>query len=190
MKNNKYILRLFVVVLFIIAQSCSEDFLVVYPSSQQAPGDIQKMADVAIVMNGAYNLMQSNNFLNSNFITRNDMRSDDYQVPDFGRLEDEYRYDFDEQNSVSAIWRQPYSIIRQVNSIIEMLENIETEPGSTDEAAKNDMIGQSLAIRALAHFSLCNSYGLPYSHNGGSSLGIPIVTTLLAIDAKETRNNL
>lgn len=190
MKNNKYILRLFVVVLFIIAQSCSEDFLVVYPSSQQAPGDIQKMADVAIVMNGAYNLMQSNNFLNSNFITRNDMRSDDYQVPDFGRLEDEYRYDFDEQNSVSAIWRQPYSIIRQVNSIIEMLENIETEPGSTDEAAKNDMIGQSLAIRALAHFSLCNSYGLPYSHNGGSSLGIPIVTTLLAIDAKETRNTV
>ncbi len=175
--------------LLVIAQSCSEDFLVEYPTSQQAPGDIQKMTDVAIVMNGAYNLMQSNGFLNSNIITRNDMRSDDMQVPDFGRLEDEYRYDFDAQNSVTSIWSTPYSIIRQVNSIIEMLEGIETE-SAADEAAKNDMIGQSLTIRALCHFSLCNSYGLPYSHNGGSSLGVPIVTTVLLPDAQEKRNTV
>lgn len=175
--------------LLIIAQSCSEDFLVEYPTNQQAPGDIQKLTDVALVVNGAYNLMQSTGFLNNNFITRNDMRSDDYQVPDFGRLEDEYRYDFDEQNSRSDIWRQPYLIIRQVNNVIAMLENIETE-SSSDEADKNDMLGQCLAIRALAHFSLCNSYGLPYSHNGGSSLGVPVVTTLLPIDAKEKRNTV
>ena len=47
-----------------------------------------------------------------------------------------------------------------------------------------------MAIRALAHFSLCNSYGLPYSHNGGNNLGVPIVTTLLAADAKIPRNSV
>ena len=175
--------------LLFIAQSCSEDFLVEYPTSQQAPGDIQKLPDVALVLNGAYDLMQSTSFLNSNYITRNDMRSDDYQVPDFGRLEDEYRYDFDEQNSVSSIWIRHYEIIRQVTSIIGMLENIETET-SNDEATKQDFIGQCLTIRALAHFSLCNSYGLPYSHNAGNDLGIPIVTTLLATDAKVKRNSV
>lgn len=180
---------LFMVGLLILSQSCSKDFLTEYPTAQQAPGDIKKMSDVAIVVNGAYDLMQNTGFLNSNYITRNDMRSDDYQVPDFGRLEDEYRYDFDEQNSVSSIWRQPYIIIRQVNSIIAMLENIETST-STDEVAKNDMIGQALTMRSLAHFSLVNSYGLPYSHSGGSSLGIPIVTTVLGVDAKETRNTV
>lgn len=189
MKNNKYIFILFMIGMLFIAQSCSKDFLVEYPTSQQAPGDIQKLTDVALVLNGAYDLMQSTSFLNSNYITRNDMRSDDYQVPDFGRLEDEYRYDFDEQNSYSSIWTRPYAIIRQVNSIIEMLENIETET-SNDEATRQDFIGQCLTIRALAHFSLCNSYGLPYSHNAGNNLGIPIVTTLLATDAKVTRNSV
>ncbi len=173
----------------ILAQSCSKDFLVEYPTDKQAPGDIQKMADVAVVMNGAYNLMQNNNFLGASYITRNDMRSDDHQVPDFGRLEDEYRYDFDEQNASSGIWSQPYTIIRHVNSIIDMLEDIETE-SAIDEANKQDFIGQSLAIRALAHFALCNWYGLPYSHNGGNSLGIPIVTTVLLPDAKVQRNTV
>lgn len=175
--------------LLFIAQSCSDDFLVEYPTSQQAPGDIQKLPDVKIVLNGAYDLMQSTTYLNNNYISRNDMRSDDYQVPDFGRLEDEYRYDFDEQNSRSDIWRRPYEIIRQVTSIIGMLENIETET-SNDEETKQDFIGQCLTIRALAHFSLCNSYGLPYSHNAGNNLGIPIVTTLLATDAKIPRNSV
>lgn len=189
MKNNKYINISFMIGLLFIAQSCSDDFLVEYPTSQQAPGDIQKLPDVKIVLNGAYDLMQSTSFLNNNYISRNDMRSDDYQVPDFGRLEDEYRYDFDEQNSRSDIWRRPYEIIRQVTSIIGMLENIETET-SNDEETKQDFIGQCLTIRALAHFSLCNSYGLPYSHNAGNNLGIPIVTTLLATDAKIPRNSV
>lgn len=189
MKNNKYILILFMVGLLFIAPSCEKDFLVEYPTSQQAPGDIQKLSDVALVLNGAYDLMQSTSYLNSSYITRNDMRSDDYQVPDFGRLEDEYRYDFDEQNSYSSLWSTPYAVIRQVNSIIEMLENIETETAN-DEETKEDFIGQCLTIRALAHFSLCNSYGLPFSHNGGSSLGIPIVTELLATDAKTPRNTV
>ncbi|MDA3813934.1 MAG: RagB/SusD family nutrient uptake outer membrane protein [Candidatus Cloacimonetes bacterium] len=189
MKNNKYIFKLIMVGLIILTQSCSKDFLTEYPTAQQAPGDIQKMSDVAIVMNGAYDLMQNTGFLNRDFIARHDMRSDDHQVPDFGRLEDEYRYDFDEQNSVSSIWRQPYTIIRQANNIIAMLENIETE-NSAEEAEKNDMIGQSLAIRALAHFQLVNSYGLPYSHDGGSSLGVPLVTTLLVPDAKVARSTV
>jgi hypothetical protein len=112
MKNNKYKYILFMIGLLFIAQSCSEDFLVEYPTAGQAPGDIQKLADVKIVLNGAYDLMQTTGYLNNNYISRNDMRSDDYQVPDFGRLEDEYRYDFDAQNSRSDIWRRPYEIIK------------------------------------------------------------------------------
>lgn len=177
------------IALLFISQSCSKDFLVEYPTDKQAPGDIQKMSDVALVVNGAYDLMQSTSFLNSSYITRNDMRSDDYQIPDFGRLEDEYRYDFDEQNSVSGNWTQPYAVIRQANSIIEMLEALETE-SATDEADKQDFIGQALTIRALCHFALCNWYGMPYSHDGGSSLGVPIVTTVLLPDAKVQRSSV
>ncbi|WP_439183388.1 RagB/SusD family nutrient uptake outer membrane protein [Carboxylicivirga taeanensis] len=189
MKKIKFIISLFIIALLFVVQSCSEDFLVEYPTDKQAPEDIQKMADVEVVINGTYNLMQSVGFLNSNIITRNDMRSDDMQVPDFGRLEDEYRYDFDEQNSVLSIWSTPYTIIRQANNVIAMLEGINVE-SPTDKAKKDDMTGQSLTIRALAHFSLCNSYGLPYAHNDGQSLGIPIVTEVLPKDAQVKRSTV
>ena len=189
MKNYKYIFKILMIGMFILAQSCSEDFLNEFPTSAQAPEDIKKMSDVEIVMNGVYDLMQNNNFLGQRYIGTNDMRSDDYQVPDFGRLEDEYRYDFDAVNAMTGIWSQPYTIIRQANSVIKMLEGIETD-SEVDEASKQDMIGQSLAIRALCHFALCNWYGYPYSHDGGSSLGVPIVTTVALPDAKEKRSTV
>jgi len=84
MKTNKYIIMLFMLGLLVVSQSCSKDFLTEYPTAQQAPGDIQKMSDVAIVMNGAYDLMQNTGFLNRDFTARHDMRSDDHQVPHFG----------------------------------------------------------------------------------------------------------
>ncbi|MDX2414462.1 MAG: RagB/SusD family nutrient uptake outer membrane protein [Bacteroidales bacterium] len=189
MKNYKFIFKILLIGMFVLAQSCSEDFLNEYPTSAQAPEDIQKITDVQIVMNGVYDLMQNNNFLGQRYIGTNDMRSDDYQVPDFGRLEDEYRYDYNAVNASSGIWSQPYVIIRQANSVISMLEGIETNSES-DEAAKQDMIAQSLTIRAFAHFALCNWYGYPYSHDGGSSLGVPIVTTVALPDAKEKRSTV
>ncbi|TFH39513.1 MAG: RagB/SusD family nutrient uptake outer membrane protein [Bacteroidia bacterium] len=189
MKNYKYILKILMIGIFVLAQSCSEGFLNEYPTSAQAPEDIEKISDVEIVMNGVYDLMQNNNFLGQCYIGTNDMRSDDYQVPDFGRLEDEYRYDFDAVNARTGIWSQPYSIIRQANSVINMLEGIITD-SDADEASKQDMIGQSLAIRAFCHFALCNWYGYPYSHDGGSSLGVPIVTSVALPDAKEKRSTV
>ena len=189
MKNYKYIFKILLIGLIILAQSCSEDFLNEFPTDAQAPGDIKKISDVEIVMNGVYDLMQNNNFFGQRYITMNDIRSDDNQVPDFGRLEDEYKYDYDVSNASKGLWSQPYTIIRQANSIIELLESMDTDSDS-DEASKQDMIGQSLAIRALAHFTLCNWYGYPYSHDGGTSLGVPIVTTVALPDAKIKRSTV
>jgi hypothetical protein len=189
MKNNKYLFMILMVGIFIMFQSCSDEFLNEYPTSAQAPEDIRKLTDVEIVMNGVYDLMQDNDFLGQCYIGTNDMRSDDNQVPDFGRLEDEYRYDFDAINARSGIWSQPYTIIRQANTVLKMLENIDAE-SDTEEATKQDMIGQSLAIRAFCHFALCNWYGYPYSHDGGASLGVPIVTTVALPDAKVPRSTV
>lgn len=189
MKNKVYILLILMIGVLFIGQSCSEDFLNEYPTSAQAPDDIKKLTDVAIVMNGVYDLMQDNDFLGQCYIGTNDMRSDDHQVPDFGRLEDEYRYDFDAINARRGIWSQPYTIIRQANTVLDMLDNIEPD-GALETASRNDMIGQSLAIRALCHFALCNWYGYPYSHDGGASLGVPLVTTVALPDAKEPRSTV
>ena len=66
MKNMKYLVKLFMIALLIAAQSCSEDFLNEYPSNSQSPDNIQTIADAQIVMNGAYDLIQNNDYYNAN----------------------------------------------------------------------------------------------------------------------------
>ncbi len=190
MKNIHFLVKLLMIALLIAGQSCSEDFLNEYPSNSQSPDNILTIDDAQIVMNGAYDLLQDNNYYNANVITDNDVRGDDMQTVDEGRIDDEYLYrytaqtDFDEDS-----WAQPYTILRHVNTILTFIDDIGTsQPG--EEVQKSDIKGQALAIRALAHFDLCRQFGRQYSHDNGASLGIPIVTSVLDPYAKEPRNTV
>ena len=178
------------IVLLIVAQSCSEDFLDQVPSTQQSPTSITTLADAQIVLNGAYELLQDNDYYNCNMITSNDARSDDMQTIDWGRIEEEYLYlytkDLDFDNS---IWGHPYKVIRHVNNILRFIDGIEAS-SDAEIIEKQGIEGQALTIRALAHFDLCRMFGKAYSHDGGASLGVPIVTEALDPDAKLERNTV
>ena len=50
--------------------------------------------------------------------------------------------------------------------------------------------GEALTIRAMAHFDLVKVYGMPYTKDNGTSLGVPVVTTRLETDAKPARNTV
>ncbi len=179
--NN--IIKLLWIVLLIAAQSCSEDFLEQVPSTQQSPESIKTVSDARIVMNGAYELLQENSYYAANMICSNDARADDMQAIDNGRIEDEYLYnytpDIDYDNS---IWGHPYRVVRHVNGILSFIDDIEAK--DTEITEKEAIKGQSLFIRALAHFDLCRMFGNSYSHDNGASLGVPIVTEVLSPDAK------
>jgi hypothetical protein len=179
MRNMKYIVVLLVVVLMITGQSCSEDFLEQYPSNSQSPDNISTVSDARIVLNGAYNFFQDNNYYGANMITDNDCRSDDMQTAEWGRIDSEYLYEYTaEQDFDSDTWSTPYSLLRHVNSMLSFIDDIETS-GEDEDAERLDIKGQALAIRALAHFDLCRMFGRQYSHDNGASLGVPIVTSVL-----------
>ena len=189
MKNIKYSLKLSVIAILIGVWSCSEDFLVEVPSNSQSPQSITLIADAQIVLNGAYDLMQNNYSYGSSIITRMDVRSDDMQSADYGRLANEYLYDYATDNATSGLWTQPYRIIRHVCNILNFIGDIEAK-NDIDEENKKNIEGQALTIRALQHFDLCKTYGLPYSHNGGTSLGVPVVNRVLDPDEKLKRNTV
>ncbi len=186
--NN--IVKLFMIVILIVAQSCGDDFLDQVPSTQQSPESITTLADAQIVMNGAYELLQSNSYYNCNMITSNDARSDDMQTVDWGRIEEEYLYlytkdlDFD-----NTIWGHPWKVIRHVNNIFKFVDDIDAITDA-EIAEKNNIKGQALTIRALAHFDLCRMFGKAYSHDGGASLGVPVVTEVLTPDTELARNTV
>lgn len=185
----KYIVKFLLIILSIGVLSCGEDFLDQVPSNQQSPESIKIVSDAQVVLNGAYDLMQSTSYYNSTIITRNDVRADDMQTAEYGRIDDEYLYEYDTDQFSNSVWEQPFRILRQVNSIINFIDDIKTSSDS-DIELRDEIKGQAYAIRALAHFDLCKMFGLPYSHNGGTSLGIPLVTKVLNPQDELERNTV
>ncbi|HCC70473.1 MAG TPA: RagB/SusD family nutrient uptake outer membrane protein, partial [Bacteroidales bacterium] len=193
MKKIRYIVKLIMVVLLIASQSCSEDFLDEFPSNSQSPDNIKTISDAQIVLNGAYNLLQNNNYWNAKMITYHGVKGDDMQTAEYGRIYIQYSYSFTaedmEYSGNGRIWAHPYTVIRHVNTILSFIDDIPTV-GDAEAEAKLDIKGQCLMIRALAHFDLCRMFGRQYSHDNGTSLGIPIATEILATDAKVPRSTV
>ena len=190
MRNIKYIVKLFVITGLIAGQSCTEDFLDEFPSNSQSPDNITTIADAQMVLNGAYDFFQDNNYYNCNMITENDCRADDMQTAEYGRKDGIYLYRYTASAEFDdGTWSLPFALIRHVNSIFSFVENIETI-NEAEEAVALDIKGQALAIRALAHFDLCRMFGRQYSHDKGTSPGVPVVTTVLNPYAKEPRNTV
>ena len=192
MKKIKYIVKLFMIVLLIAAQSC-EGFLDEFPSNSQSPDNIKTIADAQIVLNGAYDGIQDYNYWGSKMITYHGVKGDDMQTAEYGRIYYQYSYSFTAQlmeySSNGGIWSHPYWLLRHVNTILSFIDDIETIT-PTEDAEKMDIKGQALTIRALVHFDLCRMFGRQYSHDNGASLGVPIVTSVLDPYAKVSRNTV
>ncbi len=189
MNKIKIIIKgLMIVVLFAI-QSCGEDFLTPEPVIQQSPETIKTVADLEMVMLGAYDLMSSKSYYNSTIITRNDVRGDDMQTVEKGRLDDEYRYRYTASNDFSnSTWYKPFEVLRAANNVLSIADNIEVPAADTDRL--NSVKGQAYTVRALAHFDLCRMFARQYSHDNGASPGIPIVTEIIVPEAEMSRNTV
>jgi hypothetical protein len=76
--------------------------------------------------------------------------------------------------SMNGIWSTGYLIIRSCNFVIEDVNKYREE----DPAKADDMKAQALAIRALVHFRLVNTFAQSYNFSSdGSHIGIPYITT-------------
>lgn len=75
---------------------------------------------------------------------------------------------------MGTTWLALYNTIATANAIIHKVPNI-NDPNFTDDE-KNHIVGQALAIRALAHFDLLRMFGEHWDN--ASSNGIPVVTEI------------
>ncbi|MCT4616364.1 MAG: RagB/SusD family nutrient uptake outer membrane protein [Marinifilaceae bacterium] len=182
------ILLLSIITLGLFA-SCSDDFIDLESSKAQTPSSIKTVADAQVTLNGAYDYMQDDEYYGSDFITLPDVLGEDCRATTTGRLDTEYHYGFYTEASQTGLWIFPYRVLKQVNNILAIVDGLDAE---TDKliAERNDLKGQALALRALAHFDLVRLYGKAYSHDNGASLGVPIVTEPLKFDAKPKRNTV
>jgi len=67
-------------------------------------------------------------------------------------------------------WRKSYQLIYGANLIIERIED-GTSP------ALDQLKGENLYLRAMAHYNLVRLFGRPYPQGNGENLGVPVILT-------------
>lgn len=191
------IIKILTVLFLATSYSCSSDWLDVSPSDGLSKDQaINNLADAKVALTGVYDAIQGNSDANiqgpsyygARMIYFGDVRGDDMQAREAtGRTGPSYVMNYTITGE-PQIWLAPYRLIRRANNLITAID--EGRVSDAAQADQNDLKGQALAIRALAHFDLVRVYSLPYYVTKGAGLGIPIVLRAESYDFVAGRNSI
>lgn len=177
---------LFPIIMCTLALSSCEKFLDVKPTnSGDSSVSVTTAQDAEVIINGLMSRLTSYTYYGRNFLLYADAKGGDLAIASQGRGSDAL-YVFSHSassNSYSAFWIQMYNCIRQINNLLENIDNIE-KAGTDDDFSRYK--GQALTARAMIYFDLVRLYGKPYNFDK-ASLGVPKVTTVLASNAQPIR---
>jgi hypothetical protein len=179
-KVIKYTLALATVAL--VGVSCTEDFLV-RNSKEQLNVDeaVTTVQDLQVALNGAYSQLLDASYYGRNLPVTGDVASDMVKVSpsNSGRFLDEYQYStIPSDANPRDLWTSAYAVINNVNTVLGKASGI-----SGNQTTIDQIVGEALSIRALAHFDLVRYFAQPYNlsdatiaegANGtGGHLGVP-----------------
>ena len=171
---------LIVTILTFSVTSCSDSWLNLYPSTSLTSANaVENYNDVYNLLIGAYDGVQgssgANSYYAAGFIYYGDVRGDDMQARSTGmRTSNSYEMSYSAITNLPDIWGKPYNTINRANSVIVAIDEGYAADGTSADV--NNLMGQALTIRALAHFDLVRVYGKPYTMTGGpTSFGVPVM---------------
>tara|TARA_B110000914_G_scaffold207491_1_gene204234 strand:- start:12617 stop:14023 length:1407 start_codon:yes stop_codon:yes gene_type:complete len=163
---------LFVAVTVIV--SCNEDDLdPTLAQDKDLSSGIITDADLASVLNSAYDRMTVTSYYGRNFIIDGDVRTDNgYSNVNSGRFQSS---GMNYTSSGAGPWSSIYGVIAITNIVI----GADAASLTGSATAISHTQGQAYALRALAHFDLLKSYGQHFvtGQGGASGLGVPYVKT-------------
>lgn len=177
----------------VVFSSC-DDFLELEPStSLSTEVAISNLTDAQAALYGAYDAMQDYQYYGRNFLVMNDVAADNCWISpnNSGRFLGAFNYNYAPSNGeIGGLWNYAYKTIDRVNNIITVLQNLSVT--TSEEATKNQIVGESYFLRALCHFDLVRAFAMPYTYgkystdntalapgaNGdGGHLGVPYMTS-------------
>ena len=128
-------------------------------------------------VNGMYSRAQGASVLSGTYDAMSEWQSDNVNfVGSFPTFNDIKIYNtFSDNSSTYAIWRRHYELINQANMVIKNIPLVPDTDGSFPQNERDDLVGQALFMRALAHFRLSQCFGVQYKQNP-NGLSIPYQT--------------
>lgn len=185
--------HIFIIISIFIFASCNEEWLELEPSTSLTPSTaFQSFEDAEVALRGVYNnFWNSGSYYGADMFTYGDVKGDDVRTYEPAkRTGSQYRYIETPESSSSGFWSRPYIALLNTNAIIAEIDNL---PVVTDEdqATKDNLKGQALALRALLHFDLVRIYGrMPANGNPASDLGVALANRVIAPSENLPRNTV
>jgi hypothetical protein len=179
--NTRNIIFLISVLATISFNSCEK--LLDTELNDRIPNDeaISSTRDIQLVLNGAYDGLQSGCLLGGNLVIYSDLLADDAIVTNqqklnkFGKYEIYHMITSPQIGEIACMWSTAYASINRSNYVIDAVDSGTIYDAQFD-ANKDRMKGEALFIRAVCHFELVRFFALPYDVNqqgSNSQLGIP-----------------
>ncbi len=139
-------------------------------STEEALSDYKSLLTA---LYGAYDGLQARSYYGRDFLVVPEVGGDNVYITidNSNRFLINYRYELNANATQRAFWEQAYDVILRANNIIN---NIDLAADASDEE-RNQVLGEALFIRALAHFDLSRLFCAPYAEGTGPETGIPIM---------------
>lgn len=171
MKKIKYILATLVVLT--VFNSCDRELEQVSPQKVLTESSFSDLASFQSAVNSAYDALKSNGYFSGDTSQLGipDEISDNLVISPTGRQTNFLAYNWNisgNVGSVTNLYIAGYRAISNANLPLSYINNL------PDGTAKNDIIAQCRAVRALVHFDLVRAYcKIPtQSTDAGTSMGI------------------
>jgi len=170
---NKYIILALSAILIFGLSACDKKLELKPFNAVETELAFQTPTDFTNAINGAYSGLTRGGYYGGQHIIMPDVLADNVILCSEGRRSKQSIYIWTMSGDLTwpALWTDAYKVINRANQV---LENIEILDGGD---FKNDIQGQALALRALAHFDLARAFSKTPTQAGGSDLGIPYITS-------------
>ncbi len=145
---------------------------------------INSTRDLQLVLNGAYDAIQSGSMLGGDLVVYADILSDDTKIGNEQRLNRFGKYEIYTMTTspqiveIANLWSAAYAAVNRANIVINVVDNNLVDDPEFDHS-KNRLKGEALFIRALCHFELVRFFALPYNVNSigaNEQFGVPYRT--------------
>jgi hypothetical protein len=165
----KQILIIFIGI--VIFSSCDETLTIPPNTALIADTAFNDEEDLGFALNGVYAALDRFNYIQFNSTFSDETK---IGVDNGGQQFNEHSLILNPSTGVAfALWTNRYTMINRANRVIEAAGLIEV----TDQVALDHILGQALALRALAHFELYQFYTPNF--NDPSVLSVPAVTEVV-----------
>lgn len=170
---KSFIYRAFIAFMFLGLFGCVDQLNLTPNNSLDTEQALQRPSDFTNAIKGVYSRFRVAGYWGGWYQIVPDVLSDNLILNSEGRNSKQglHYWNYSGTNTWGGLWTEAYLVIYRANSILENMEAL------TDGNFKNNIQGEALALRAMAHFDMARVFAkLPQQAAAGDQ-GIPYVTS-------------